>query len=94
MSIREDMEELERKTEELQKQTLAMEIYSDYKKTNIRLFWIWIITFITLIGVTCYTIYLLNDISTVETTENSQEITDIDTIDGNVVNGGDVYGES
>lgn len=94
MSIREDMEELERKTEELQKQTLAMEIYSDYKKTNIRLFWIWIITFITLIGVTCYTIYLLNDISTVEATENNQEITDIDTIDGNVVNGGDIYGES
>lgn len=66
MSIREDMETLERKTEELEKQTLAMEIYSDYKKTNTRLFVIWIITFLALIGLSIYTISLLEDISVVE----------------------------
>ena len=91
MSIREDMETLERKTEELEKQTLAMEIYSDYKKTNIRLFWIWIITFLALIGLSIYTISLLEDISVVETTEVSQEAEEGNNNyignDGDIING-------
>lgn len=91
MSIREDMETLERKTKELEKQTLAMEIYSDYKKTNTRLFVIWIITFIALIGLSIYTISLLEDISVVETTEVSQETEEGNNNyignDGDIING-------
>ena len=91
MSIREDMETLERKTEELEKQTLAMEIYSDYKKTNTRLFVIWIITFLALIGLSIYTISLLEDISVVETTEVSQEAEEGNNNyignDGDIING-------
>ena len=91
MSIREDMETLERKTKELEKQTLAMEIYSDYKKTNTRLFIIWIITFLALIGLSIYTISLLEDISVVETTEVSQETEEGNNNyignDGDIING-------
>jgi len=35
-------------------------------------------------------VYILNDIGTTTTT---QEVSDIDTINGSVVNNGDVYGE-
>lgn len=91
MSLREDMETLERKTKELEKQTLAMEIYSDYKKTNTRLFVIWIITFLALIGLSIYTISLLEDISVVETTEVSQETEEGNNNyignDGDIING-------
>ena len=38
-----------------------------------------------------YLAYVLNDIGTIETT---QEISDVESIGGNVVNNGDVYGEN
>lgn len=53
--------------------SFAMELLTDFKKQNKRMFVIWIITFLTLIGLTCYTIYLLNDIGTIE--ETTQEVT-------------------
>ena len=39
-----------------------------------------------------YLVYVLNDIGVIE--ETTQEITDFDTINGNVVNNGDIYGEN
>ena len=73
------------------KESFASEILRDYKKTNKRMFAIWIITFIAFAGLLCYTIYLLNDIGTIET---SQTIEDIDSIDNsNIINNGDLYGE-
>lgn len=92
MSMKEDVLEMKKEVEELKQETFAMELLKDQRKQNKRLFIIWIITFLTLICVTCYTIWLLNDIGVIE--ETTQEITDFDTINGNVVNQGDIYGEN
>lgn len=62
----------------MENENFALNILSDYKKQNKRLFIIWIITFLALIGVTCYMIYLLNDIGTVEETIDIDEVEQID----------------
>lgn len=90
MGIKEDIEKVQEKVKTIEEQSLAMSMLIDYKKQNKRLFFIWIITFIAFIGLLGYTIYLLNDIGTVETT--TQEVSDFDTINGNVVNKGDING--
>lgn len=92
MSIKEDVLEMKKEVESIKKESMAMELLKDYKKQNKRFFIMWIITFLTLICVTCYTIWLLNDIGVIK--ETTQEITDFDTINGNVVNQGDIYGEN
>lgn len=92
MGLREDIQEVEKEIQDLKEQSLAMELLKDYKKTNKRLFVIWIITFIAFIGLLGYTLWLLNDIGVVETT--SQEINDIDTIENSNIANGDMYGEN
>ena len=92
MSLKEDFNETKKELEELKEQSLAMELIQDYKKINKRQFIIIIILIFALIGSIGYTIYLLNDIKTIEET-TTQEISDFDTINGNVVNNGDVYGQ-
>lgn len=77
--MREEIEKMKKEVKEIQEQTFALEILSDYKKQYKRLFIIWIITFLALIGISCYLIYLLNDIG-VETT-TTEEIIDIDDVD-------------
>lgn len=67
----------------------ASEMLHILKVQNRRLFIMWIVTFIAFIGLLSYTVWLLNDIGVIE--ETTQEITDFDTINGNVVNSGDVY---
>lgn len=81
--MREEIEEMKKEVKEIQEQTFALEILSDYKKQYKRLFIIWIITFLALIGVSCYLIYLLNDIGVeTTTTENTTtETIDIDDVD-------------
>lgn len=67
MGIREEVLELEKEVKEIQEvqeQSFASQILSDYKKDKKRLFIIWIITFLALISVTCYLVYTLNDIGT------------------------------
>ncbi len=78
MSIKEDIEKVQKKVNVIEEQSFAMEILKDYKITNKRLFIVWLITFVAFIGLLGYTIYLLNDIGTIETTtqEVSQENTD------------------
>ena len=80
----------------MEKESLAYELVSDMKKANKRqnIIWfiIWLITFIAFLGLLTYTIWLLNDISYVEETY-TQEVTDFDTINGNVNNNGEIYGE-
>ena len=88
MSLRDDVERIEKRAKDLENKTYAMEILHDYKINQKRLFIIWIITFIALIGVTCYTIWLLNDISSVETT-STQEIEDINTINNSSIKNGE-----
>lgn len=90
MGMREDIMAVKKDLEEVKNESFASEILRDYKKTNKRIFAIWIITFIAFVGLLCYTIYLLNDIGTIETT--TQEVNNIDSIDGSVING-DNYGE-
>lgn len=81
--MREEIEEMKKEVKEIQEQTFALEILSDYKKQYKRLFIIWIITFLALIGTSCYLIYLLNDIGVeTTTTENTTtETIDIDDVD-------------
>lgn len=72
--------------------SFAMELLTDFKKQNKRMFVIWIITFLTLIGLTCYTIYLLNDIGTIEETTITNDVTqDNDSGNNNFIGGdGDI----
>lgn len=86
MSIREDIEELKTKAEELEKESFAMEILKDYKKQNFRLFIMWIITVVALIGVSCYLIYIMNDIGV---SEEVIDIQDVETIDNSHIKIGD-----
>lgn len=66
MSLKDDINKVQNKVEELENQSFAMELIHDYKMQNKRLFIIWIITFIAFISLLGYTIWLLNDIGTVE----------------------------
>lgn len=86
MSLKEDIEELKMKAEELEKESFAMEILKDYKKQNLRLFIMWIITIIALIGVSCYLIYIMNDIGV---SEEIIDIQDVETIDNSHIKIGD-----
>lgn len=60
----------------MSEESLAMSLLADMKKSNKRLFIIWVITFISFLGLLGYTIWLLNDISVVESTEVIQENND------------------
>ena len=53
----------------MKQESLAYELLGDLKRTNKRMFIIWIITFVALLGLACYTIWLLNDIESVTTEE-------------------------
>lgn len=90
--MREDVEVLKKEIEEIKEESTAMEIVRDYKVQNKRLFIIILVIlgmWFTTIG---YLVYILNDIGTIEET-TTQEVTDFDTINGNIVNKGDIYGE-
>jgi hypothetical protein len=88
MSIKEDIEKVQKKVNVIEEQSFAMELLQDAKITNKRLFIVWLITFVAFVGLLGYTIYLLNDISSVETT-TTQEVNDINTVGGNITNGGE-----
>lgn len=90
MSIREDIEKVQNKVEEIEHQSLAMEILREQKKSNKRLF-------VALIVVLCmwfvtigYLVYVLNDIEYIETTDNdSIEIEEVESIDNTHIKIGD-----
>lgn len=67
--------------------SFAMELLSDFKKQNTRMFIIWIITFIALISLTCYTVYLLNDIGTIEETTTNEVTQENENGNNNFVGG-------
>lgn len=91
MSIKEDIEELKTKAEELEKESFAMELVKYNKNQYIRLFWIWVITFIALVGVSCYLIYVLNDTGV---SDETIDINEVESIDNSNIKIGDDYGES
>lgn len=78
-------------------QSLAMELIKDYKKQNEkqnkRLFIIILIILFMWLATIGYLVYILNDIGVIDET-TTQEITDFDTINGDIVNKGDIYGEN
>ena len=97
MGIREEVEDMKKEVQAVKEQSLALEMISDYKKQNKRLFIMWIITMFAFVGLLSYTIYLLNDIGTEEitTTETTtQEIEDVDSIEGSYIINGDNYGKN
>ena len=78
----------------MEEQSFALDLLRDYKKQNKRQF-IVILVILTMWFVTIgYLVYVLNDIGTIETTDTTQEVSDVDSINGNIVNNGDIYGES
>ena len=81
---------VQKEIQELKEQSLAWEMLKDARKTNKRMFIIWIVTFLTLVGVTCYTIYLLNDVGTISETitqENENGYNNYIGNDGDIING-------
>ena len=72
----------------MKQESLAYELLGDLKRTNRRMFIIWIITFVALLGLACYTIWLLNDIESV-TTEEIIDIEKVDQIDNSNIQIGD-----
>ena len=91
MSLREDVEKVQDKIE---KTSVAMELleYSkqqnkQLKGANIRMFVVWIITFVGLIISLGYIVYLLNEITEIE--DSSIDIEDVETIDNSHIKIGD-----
>lgn len=70
----------------------AIEILKDFKGDNKRMFVILLIVLIFWFLTIGYLVYVLNDTSVIDT--NTQEISGFDTINGNVINSGDVNGEN
>ena len=81
---------IEDNMQKIHQNTGALEILKTFKSDSNKFFIMWIITFIALLSSLVYIIYLIRDTAYVETT---QEITDVDSIGGNVLNNGDIYGE-
>ena len=74
MGIREEVLEMKKEVEEIQEQSLALELLKDYKKQNKRQF---VIILVILGMFTCllgYTIWLLNDIGNETTTTETYDM--------------------
>ena len=92
MGLKEDVEKINNKVEEV---SFAYELLSDFKLQNKRQFIIILVILGMWFATIGYLVYILNDIGVIEeTTTTTQEVSDINTINGNVVNNGDVYGEN
>lgn len=93
MSMRDDVMEIKKELEEVREESFAMELLRDYKKANKRQFIIILVILTMWFATIGYLVYVLNDIGVIEET-TTQEVTDIDTINGDIVNKGDIYGEN
>lgn len=91
--IRDDIMAVKKEVDEMKQQSFGMELLSDMKRQNKRLYVIWIITFIAFIGLLGYTLWLLNDVGTIETTtqevsqENDSGNNNFIGNDGDIING-------
>ena len=90
MGLKEEVLEMKKEVQEIQEHSFAMELLTDQKKQNKRQF----ITILVILGMWFatigYLVYVLNDIDTETTT---QEVTDIDSVDGDIINKGDIDGQ-
>ena len=91
MGLKEEVLEMKKEVQEIQEQSFAMELLKDQKKQNKRQFIIILVILGMWFATVGYLVYVLNDIGTETTT---QEVTDIDSVDGNIVNKGDIDGQN
>ena len=89
--LKNDIMAVKKEVNELREKSIAMELLSDFKKQNKRLYIIWIITFIAFMMLLGYTLWLINDIGTVEETtvtqENENGYNNFIGNDGDIING-------
>lgn len=93
MGLREEIEDMKKEVEEIQEHSFAMELLKDQKKQNKRQFIIILVILGMWFATIGYLVYVINDIGTTTEEITTQEITDFDTINGNIVNKGDINGE-
>lgn len=90
MNVREEVESMKKEVEDLEQQSLAMEMLKEQKKANKRWFVAWIITFLVCIGLIGYIFFLLNDIGVekdIVKQENDKGYNNYIGRDGSVANG-------
>lgn len=90
--INANVKSIESNFEKIQKNSYALDILKDYKSESKKWFTILLIVLVMWFATICYLVYVLNDMGVYE--ETTQEVTDFNTINGNVVNKGDVNGEN
>lgn len=74
MNLKEDIEKVQKKIENIESQSFAMDFLKDYKTQNKRQFIIILVILTMWFATGCYLIYILNDIGVVEqTTEITQD---------------------
>jgi len=79
----------------LENDSFAMDLLKDYKRQNKRQFIIILVILAMWLVTIGYLVYVLNDIGVVTETETStQEVNDVDTVNGNIINKGNTYGEN
>lgn len=93
MTLKEEVLEMKKEVQEIQEQSFAMELLTDQKKQNKRQFIIILVILGMWFATIGYLVYVLNDIGTTTEETTTQEVTDFDTINGNIVNKGDINGE-
>lgn len=91
-NINNNFEQIQKNTGAFDMLKIASDKLRNARSSNKRLFIILIIILVMWFATIGYLVYVLNDIGYVEETTTTQEIREIDTINGNVVNNGDVNG--
>lgn len=86
MSLKEEVLEVKQELKEVKEKGFAMEILSDYKKANKRMFIALLIVLVMWFSTIGYLVYILNDI---EYTEETIDIQEVENIDGSTIKIGD-----
>ena len=74
MNLKEDIEKVQKKIENIESQSFAIDLLKDYKMQNKRQFIIILVILTMWFATGCYLVYILNDIGIVEeTTEITQD---------------------
>lgn len=87
--IEENNKKIMENFDKISRNSLALDILKDYKQDSKKWFTILLIVLCMWFITIGYLVYVLNDTGTIETT---QRVEDVETIDGNIVNDGDIYG--
>ena len=86
MGLKDDVLAVKKELYEVKEKGFAMEILSDYKKTNKRMFVALVLILCMWFSTIGYLVYILNDI---EYTEETIDIQEVETIDGSTIKIGD-----